>query len=509
MAVTTTKKQDQQLSIAANPQLSIASAPQQQTQYPETGYAGLAGVSDSTAQQVGNYQQGYQQGDAVKNAQQQLQAIQAAKPQGYNSRFGTQLDSIMQQLQNPKDFKYSFNEDEMFKNYADLYYQQGKQASLDTLGQAAALTGGYGNSYGQQAANQAFQQHLLRLYEMGPQFQQMAYQQYRDKLGDQKDLYGIVADAEQRDYDRYRDEMGDWKGERDYWTGREDTLSERDRAAYEADRDYWTGLARVENADYRSEQERQEAIRQYEQDFAEKQRQYDTSLAEEQRQYDTTLAENQRQFDADEAYRRDTFEWQKETDQRDYDRSVLENDRNFTEEQRQFNEKLQEDIRQFNESLNWDKMSSEQKYAAEYAMQILANGQIPSEELLKAAGLSSADAQKMIAKTKTGSGSTKKTTPKTYYTDMYGNYYEFDKNGNAKMVDSSVVTKNDIVDPSLGNFQYNLGNAARDAAKTVQEQWDGSQLKETLTNGWETIKNAGTSLLDSFGLGSLINNKKK
>ena len=58
-------------------------------------------------------------------------------------------------------------------------------------------------------------------------------------------------------------------------------------------------------------------------------------------------------------------------------------------------------------------MSERQKYAAEYAMQMLQNGQMPSEELLQSAGLSAADARKLMKQTTTGGGGTARTpTPK-------------------------------------------------------------------------------------------------
>lgn len=389
MAVTQTKKPEELTQTPYQPQ---------QAQYPQQGYQGLAGVSENTAKQAGQYQQGYQPGAATTAAQQQLQSIQQQKPQGYTSRFGGQLDDIMQKLQNPGKFKYNFNDDEAFKYYADIYTQNAKQASANAAGQAAALTGGYGNSYAQQAASQAYQQNLIPLYERAMDLYDRAYQQHRDERGDLKDTYGILSAQDEKEYGRYRDEVGDWQGERDYWTGREDTLSGRDREAFENDRDYWTGLARIENADYRTEQERQEAIRQYEQDYARRTYESDRDFDESQRRYDT-----------DDAYRRDAFNWQKETDQRDYDRAVLESDRKFEEEKRQFDAQLQENVRQFDASLDWDKMSTQQKYAAEYAMSILANGQIPSEELLKQAGLSAADAQKMMAKIAAGGGGTRST----------------------------------------------------------------------------------------------------
>lgn len=286
---------------------------QNQTRYPTQGYQGLAGVSNSTAQQTANAQQAYKPGQAVQQAQQQMQQVQAQKPQSYNSKYGAQLDEMMARIQNPEQFKYEFNGDNLFKAYADLYTQKGKQASQDAMGQAAALTGGYGNSYGQMVGQQTYDQYLLSLFDKGMDLRDRAYQAHRDAQGDLINAYGLTADADSRDYDRYRDTVSDWRADLDYATGRYDTEAGRDYDRYVTDRDYWTGLAQVENADYRTEQDRQEAIR------------------------------------------------------------------------------------QFNESMDWERMSSDQKYAYQYAMTILENGQMPSAELLAAAGLSPEDAAKLMA----------------------------------------------------------------------------------------------------------------
>lgn len=328
-------------------QNQLVTTPQQQSAYPKSGYQGLQGVNQNTANQVAGYQNGYQAGQQVQNAQQQMQNIQAQKPQTYNSKYGAQLDSILQQVTNPEKFKYSFNGDELFKSYADLYTQKGKQASLDTMGQAAGLTGGYGNSYAQQAGNQQYQQYLLGLYDKGMDLYDRAYQRYLGDQEQQQNAYNMLANADQTDYGRYRDTVGDWQNELDYWTNMYNTESDRDYSRYGDQRDYWTQLAQVENADYRSEQERQEAIRQF--------------------------------------------------------------NMNYEEQQRQFNENLAEQRRQFDQKYEYDKMSEAQKYAYNYAMAILENGQMPSADMLKAAGLSKEDAQKMIKKA-SGGGGKKKTT---------------------------------------------------------------------------------------------------
>ena len=330
MALTTTYKKQEETAKATQPVQS------------NSPYSGIGGVSENTANNLGNYQQGYKPNEAVTAAQQNLQQIQAQKPQGYTSKYSAQLDNIMQQIQNPGQFKYEFNGDNLFKNYADLYTQKGKQASMNAMGQAAALTGGYGNSYAQQVGNQAYQQYLLSLYDKGMDLRDRAYGQYQDQLGNQKDIYNMLQGADESDYGRYRDTVSDYYKDEGNAYNRMADERDYDYTQYKDALDYYTGLAQIENADYRNEQERQEAIRQYEQNFA----------------------ENVRQADIDNAYRSDYFKWQQDTDQRDFDRDVLESDR--------------------------DK-------AYDYIKAIIANGQLPSAELLMAAGLSEEDARKMIA----------------------------------------------------------------------------------------------------------------
>lgn len=129
-------------------------------------------------------------------------------PGQYKSRYQPALDSILAQLSNPDEFKYEFNGDELFKQYADMYTQKGKQASLDAMGQLAGLTGGYGNSYAQQVGQQQYQQYLGNLYDVGLDLHNIAYGKYRDQIADLQNLYNDYMGAEQYDYGRYGDAYG-------------------------------------------------------------------------------------------------------------------------------------------------------------------------------------------------------------------------------------------------------------------------------------------------------------
>ena len=346
------------------------------------------GVSDQTRAQQARYQNGYTPSENVTDAQARLQQVINQKPKGYTSKYGAALDGILQEIQNPEKFNYSFNNDEMFKYYADLYSQQGRQASADAMGQAAGLTGGYGNSYAQQAGNQAYQQYLLGLYDRGMDFQNQARQEFEADRADRYNRLGALQQADQNEYGRYRDEVSDWENERGYYTDRADTEYNRDYDAYIRDRDYWNQQVQQENADWWQSMQYNEQMRQND---ASRQMQYDQMNTENQYRYDT-LEEQQNQFDANYAQQL-----------REFEESVRQYDQNYAEQVRQFNEtsrldwaKLEENQRQFDANLSEEQRQYNRNLAYNYVQAILAKNQIPSNELLVAAGLSQEDAQKMI-----------------------------------------------------------------------------------------------------------------
>ena len=156
------------------------------------------------------------------------------------------------------------------------------------------------------------------------------------------------------------------------------------------------------------------------------------------------------------------------------------------ENARQFDEQMQENVRQFNESLDWDKMDSNQKQAASWVAEILANGQMPSAELgqmpsaelLMAAGLSEEDAQKMMAKIQAGGSGKKKATTEedptnVFYTDKEGNYYYFE-NGKPTYIPDSYVKDNDLIhniyDEGAQRRKSNLSKEQKSNVKNIIEK---------------------------------------
>lgn len=152
----------------------------------------------------------YVMSDAVKQAQAALQAQTAQKPGAYQSQWQQSLNDTISKIQNREKFSYDLNGDALYQQYKDRYVQQGQQAMMDTMGQAATLTGGYGNSYAQQVGQQTYQGYLQGLNDMIPDFYSMALQRYQAEGDSLMDQYGLLADRDNTDYGRYMDGLNNY-----------------------------------------------------------------------------------------------------------------------------------------------------------------------------------------------------------------------------------------------------------------------------------------------------------
>lgn len=161
-------------------------------------------------------QRRYSESDAVKKWREQMETQQSLKPQNYQSKYQPQIDSTVDEIMNRKPFQYDVNGDALFQQYKDRYVNLGQQAMMDTMGQAAKLTGGYGNSYAQMAGQQAYHGYLQGLTDKIPELAQLAQQQYNQQGQDLYQRYGLLSDQDQGAYDRWNAEYSRWLAERDY-----------------------------------------------------------------------------------------------------------------------------------------------------------------------------------------------------------------------------------------------------------------------------------------------------
>ena len=150
----------------------------------------------------------------------------------YRDEARQKQSALYEQIAARGPFQYDPGADPLYGVTRDRYVQQGRMAMKDTMGQAAALTGGYGSSYGQAVGQQQYDASLQGLAELIPELYQTAYERYQDQgaaLQKQYELLGRQADL---DYDRYRDELGDWERERAWQQEREDDAYDRASDAY-------------------------------------------------------------------------------------------------------------------------------------------------------------------------------------------------------------------------------------------------------------------------------------
>lgn len=254
----------------------------------------------------------YEESEQVKKYQYNLDSHNASKPGEYQSKYQAVADEVLNNYLNRDKFSYDLNGDALYQQYKDKYVTQGKMASQDVMAQAAAMTGGYGNSYAATVGNQAYQSSLQNLNDVVPELYQMAYNQYQQEGQDMLTQYGIYMDRENMDYSRYRDTVSDWNTERDYLTN-----------LYNAERTYdYTKYSDNRNFDYSVYSDnRNLAYTQYDSDRTLAYNDYRNTIADEQWQktYEQALTE---------------FGYQKERD------AVADAQwqQSFDEQQRQYNQ---------------------------------------------------------------------------------------------------------------------------------------------------------------------------
>ena len=164
-----------------------------------------------------NYSSTYRESDAVRQAQALLQQQLSQKPGAYQSEWQTQLNDTINKILNREKFSYDLNGDALYQQYKDQYTTQGKMAMMDTMGQAAAMTGGYGNSYAATVGNQAYQGYLQGLNDKVPELYQLAMQRYNMEGDQLKAAYDVLKGEDETAYGRFMDNKSALFNEMQYY----------------------------------------------------------------------------------------------------------------------------------------------------------------------------------------------------------------------------------------------------------------------------------------------------
>ena len=158
---------------------------------------------------------------AYQQALSMLETVQQGTPT-YAGTYDAKLDEIYNKIVNREDFSYDVNSDALYNQMKDQYVHLGNMAMMDTMGQAASLTGGYSSSYGQMVGQQAYQEHLRQLNDKVPELYGMALDQYNQEGQDLYNQFAMVGDLRDDEYGRYQDAMDRYWQDVDYHTSRVD-----------------------------------------------------------------------------------------------------------------------------------------------------------------------------------------------------------------------------------------------------------------------------------------------
>lgn len=209
------------------------------TSLAQAGAAAGSGGYFTPADRLKDYAGGYKPSDAVTKAKDYLQTIIEKKPGEFNSYYDSQIKTLYDRLQSRPDFRYDVNQDALYQQYKNQYQLLGQQAMQDTVGNAAALTGGYGNSWAATAGSQAYQGYLQKLNDIIPDLYNQAYSRYNQEGDNLRSDIALANSLKESDYGMYRDQVSDWQADRNFAKNAYDNAYSRDYGQWGDMLNYW------------------------------------------------------------------------------------------------------------------------------------------------------------------------------------------------------------------------------------------------------------------------------
>lgn len=270
--------------------------------------------------------------DAMNYTNGLLQQLSSGK-----TSYSDKVDAMISQIQNREAFSYDVDKDTLFQQALASAMNSGQTAMQNTIGQASALTGGYGSSYATSAANQQYNAYIQDAYNNLPEYYQMALEAYQMEGEDMYNQLAMLSDADAKEYERlynswnanfsnaqnmYNNEYNAWRDSVnnafnsaglqlqehgqlfDQAYNTYNAVANNAQQMYQNEYNKWADEvnnafknASMLNQDYWNTTNFNEDVRQYEKNFAEDVRQFDQTFAENVRQFDTSFNEDVRQFD--------------------------------------------------------------------------------------------------------------------------------------------------------------------------------------------------------------------
>lgn len=211
--------QQQKSSTQASPSNNVTQGTDEGTQNRQTGTQTGSVFKYTNAANYPTYSQSPQ----VSQYYDRVQEYENWEPEEYESKYTGMINEILDSIMNRPKFEYGaeeMNADPLYQMYADSYKRNAQLAMRDTMANASALSGGYGNTYAQAVGQQAYDATMAGLNDRALDFYDRAYGRYQDETQSLYDQMGVVTGLDATDYARYRDEVNDYFTNRDYYNNR-------------------------------------------------------------------------------------------------------------------------------------------------------------------------------------------------------------------------------------------------------------------------------------------------
>ena len=228
--------------------------------------------------------QAYQQAMDYTNSM--LQQLSTGK-----TTYSDQIAQLISDYQNRDKFSYDSNSDPLFQQALSSAMRSGKTAMQDTMGQAAALTGGYGSTYATNVGQSAYNQYVQEAYDMLPEYYQLALEAYNMEGNNMLTQLSLLDSEDSKEYDRLNNAYN-----ANYNNAQ--NLYSQEYAAWQDSVNNAYNYAGLLNSDYWNKMDYDENIRQYDQNF--NYQQYQDALSQSNwqnqfnyQQYADQIAQNQ------------------------------------------------------------------------------------------------------------------------------------------------------------------------------------------------------------------------
>lgn len=192
----------------------------------------LAGFRDGLFNPLGfasNLSSALSQQSGAGTAQQQLEQFQAARPSSYSSPYSGQISDLTGQL-NDREFHYDYTQDPAYAYYKSLYQQQAQRAGEHAQASAAALGGGYGNSWATTAGSDAYNAQLSGLSDVISGLYDQALGEYNNETSRLQSNLNNLYTAESNAQNAYASQMNNYYNQLGYYQQQAEAEQQRKQA---------------------------------------------------------------------------------------------------------------------------------------------------------------------------------------------------------------------------------------------------------------------------------------